>query len=231
MVIFWSCIAQHCEEHAVYTATFSVNTLALYSTVQDVELVHENQCSPTPSGNTRWKGGGQVQRWASLLSTPCQLLTAVKTAWPSLAQPQSVRSGLRDAVPARTESAFFQHKHLDNPLHHFFCEWTHMAFSIASEKYQNSASCMLHLHLQLWSGVMYVQDKSCVTDHPEVLFQQFICKILSSTGPFLWQIGILRSTGCHRKRPMFSTNDSVDWFLIRMSIIMTGGWRLGKANT
>lgn len=47
--------------------------------------------------------GGQVPRSAGLFYTPCQLLTAVKTAWPSLARPQSVRKGLRDAVPARTE--------------------------------------------------------------------------------------------------------------------------------
>lgn len=46
-----------------------------------------------------------------------------------------------------------------------------MAFSIASGKYQNNTSRMLHLHLQqLWSAVMYVLDKSCVTDHPVVLF-------------------------------------------------------------
>lgn len=97
------------------SASYAVEAWALYSTDQDVELVHGNQHSPSPSGNTWWKGGkyrGQLSSFSHSANSSLQW----KLPALSLALPQTV--GMTAAVPAQTER-LLQHKHLDNRQHHF----------------------------------------------------------------------------------------------------------------
>lgn len=73
------------------TTHLDLKARALFSTVQDVELVRGNQCSPNPSGNTWWKEGRYRGQLASFSHTANSSLQWKQQAL-VLALPQSVRN-------------------------------------------------------------------------------------------------------------------------------------------
>lgn len=95
------------------TTRWDLKARALFSTVQDAELVRGNQCSPSPSGNTWWKEGRYRGQLASFSHTANSSLQWKQQAL-VLALPQSVRN------TTIREQCWRKQKDQNSQPHHFF---------------------------------------------------------------------------------------------------------------